>query len=404
MATAIYTGSTAPGAAATGRSAQGHLQYAVNQGVWWVFYLSSTNQLSAQYSSIGTSWNTPTGSPMTLTAAHGSNGLNFGFAYANLASTDVLHLDSQYEDGSNNLTAFHSRYTLGTTWTSTNAEAQISTSHNNGVVLPSGVACALNSAAKPFAASTYWGSTGDAYAVIGTNADSGSSWTAGFGTPAAMYSAESYAVTSNALFSLGSGNMLGIFDSGDSGSNGLDNETCINIIFSKWTSSWSSGATALASTITSMSVEGWGACALSTSDIHLVTLSNNSNAYVHRRYNGTSWSTGNTIASLTYGTSSGIALVSDGTSVWAFAADTSKNIQYTKWTGSSWSAWAVQEATRTNAPKYLTACYSAAQSAIQIAWTELNGSNYEVWTSQLSLSAATFKPWIFGDQNYEMIG
>ncbi len=159
--------------------------------------------------------------------------------------------------------------------------------------------------------------------------------------------------------------------------------------------------------MTATNPANWGAAQVSATDTHLVVLNNNSNAFTHERYSGTAWAAGNTIASLTLNTSpSGIALVSDGSSVWMFAIDSSKNITYNKWTsGGGWGGWTVLEATRTNTPNHVTACYSAAAGGILVAWTEYTGSNYNIIGSFLSTAAAaTFYPWIFGDENYEKIG
>ena len=99
MASVIQASVGTSMSAATGRPNQRHLVYAQNQGAWWLLYLTSTQGLAALYSSNFSSWTAPTGSPMTLTAAHGSEGRDFGFAYANLASTDVLHMASAYAPG-----------------------------------------------------------------------------------------------------------------------------------------------------------------------------------------------------------------------------------------------------------------------------------------------------------------
>src|SRR5262249_15417980 len=78
-------------------------------------------------------------------------------------------------------------------------------------------------------------------------------------------------------------------------------------------------------------------------------------------------------ANLTYGSLSGIALVSDGTNVWAGIFDSSKNLQVNKWNGSSWGGWTVQESARPNAPGYLTGVYNGSNQILW-TWTESNGS------------------------------
>src|SRR5262245_45698012 len=105
-------GLNAGGAGSSGRHGQSHLVYAANQSAWWIFYLSGTQSLDAVYSSTFASWTAPTGSPLTLIAAHGSEGRDFGFAYANLASTDVLHMTSAYAPGVSAKKTYHARFTL----------------------------------------------------------------------------------------------------------------------------------------------------------------------------------------------------------------------------------------------------------------------------------------------------
>jgi hypothetical protein len=166
----------------------------------------------------------------------------------------------------------------------------------------------------------------------------------------------------------------------------------MNLRYSKWTTSWTAAANVFGSSFTATDVENWGACAVSQSDIHAVALSDNgaTGTYLHARHNGTTFSAGNTIGSLSYATNSGIALASDSTNVWAFVIDSSKNIQYNKWTASglSWGGWNVLEATRANTPSNIIAAYSAADSKIMVAWSEVNGSNWDVIGSTLSTGSA----------------
>lgn len=385
MAFTIASSVGASMSAATGRSTQGHLQYAANQGAWWVLYLSGTQSLSALYSTSVTqssaTWSAPSGSPFALANPHLSEGRDFGFGYANISSHDVLHLCAAYATSGSNAT-YHSRFTLGTTWARTNAEAANFASASSGDVYVGGTATALDSAGKPFDATSYGLPTNtDSMAIAATNADSGTSWTSGWGTAATIFSA-SADVNSNALASLGSGSMLMVCD------NGASTGHMTNLEFSKWTSSWSAAGSAIVSAVTSTTPEAWGLGQVSTSDTHLVVLSNNSNAYAHRRYSGSAWSTGNAIPSLTYGATSGVAVVSDGTNVYIFAIDSSKNIQYCKWSGSSWGSWTVLESARANTPSYVTACYSSAAGGIMVAWTEHNGANYDIIGSFLSTSTA----------------
>lgn len=371
MAFTIATNVGSSMAAATGRSAQGHLQYAVNQGAWWCFYLTSTQSLSAAYSTnAGTSWSAPTGSPFSLAVAHGSEGRYYGFAYRNISSTDVLHMQGRQ---------YHSRFTLGAVWTNSNAEAAPSGTTVNSL----GGNCALDPSNNPIVAGALSSGSQSAAADKGSNADSGTSWTAGWpATWKGYYNTAPYC-SSFAAFPLASDTLL-LCD------NAATASTFTNLRSNLYSTATTVNSSAVfGSAVTAADTNAWGAVGRTTSDIHVVALSNNSNTYVHARYNGSSWSAGDTIPTLTYGTTSGIALVSDGTSVWAFAIDSSGNVQYVQWvSGTGWGSWTQLEANNSNGRAYIVGAYSAANSQIMVIWTENTGANYNICGSILSTSAA----------------
>lgn len=375
MATVIKTAASTVAATVTGRSTQRHIGWAANQGAWWAIWFDSTQSLSAIYSANGTTWSTPTGSPFSLTNPHGSEGRRLACAFANIASTDVLHCELAYAGGSN---VVHHRFTLGSTMTRT-ANDVISGSYASTSFL--GFSAALDSANKPYGCNT--ASSGDGYAASATNADLGSSWTSGFNAALKTYNGETQFVSSSAIFSIGSGNMMWIGDNSPTTSN-------FTQLFSNTSAAgvWGStvGSAVFGSLVTSTSTDNWSAVSRGITDIHVVALSDNSSNYVHRRWNGTSWGAGDAIPTLAYGASSGIALVTDGTNVWALVIDTSKNIKYSKWiSGTGWSAWTVLDAARANVPTYITAAYDGTGN-ILAAWTETNGSNYDLLGSKLSTS------------------
>ncbi len=360
--------------AATGRTGQGHLCYAANQGAWWLFYLSSTASLSALYSTNFASWSAPTGSPFSLAFAHNSEGRNYGFAYANVASNDVLHMNACQSGQS----IMHSRFLLGTTWTNSNVEAAV------GALQPwalAGNATGLSSAAIPY---DIYSSSAGYHANNGSNADTGISWSAGFGSANTPYTGQ-LATTSESgtIVSIGGGNMMLLTDNSSTAHNftQLYYETSSS---GTWTTSNSNSI--LASTVTGTSCNNWGAVGLTTSDIHVVALSDNSSNYVHRRFNGSTWSTGDSIPTLAYGTLSGILLAADGTNVWAHAIDSSGNVQQSKWTsGSGWSAWSNVCAFVANARSYLSGYQVVSGSTIGLVWTEANGGNFDIVGTLITL-------------------
>jgi hypothetical protein len=398
--------SNVPGAAATGLSGQGHLQYAANQGAYWLFYLTGTQGLSALYSTnAGTSWSAPSysasdgttvsGSSFTLTAAHASEGRNFGFAYANISSTDVLHVLSSYNSSSSSASGYRARTTLGTTWTHTNAETQDGSTTNPGASWAGGGTCGLTSDFQRIDACSYFGgSTGGPGSAWGTHLDAGTSWNNGFSNTGGLDSTNNY---NGSVFLSNDGNAGDMWLVADNSSSdvGGTNTGWTNLHFWTFTGgvagNWGSKTNVFSSPVTATLPANWGAARRTTSDLHVVGLSDNgaTGTYAHARYNGTSWSAGDAVPNLAYGTNSGLALATDGTYVWAFAFDTSKDLKYTKWiSGTGWSAWTTLEGARTNTPAYVTAAYNGS-NRIMVAWTEYTGSQYNIIGSTLSTSGAT---------------
>src|SRR5204863_3583956 len=128
----------------------------------------------------------------------------FGFAGKAIAATDVLHMAADYPGNG----AYHARFTLGTTWTNTNAEAQTHASAH----ATSAAVTALSTTNMPVDGCTDGG--GDANTMLGSNADAGTSWTAGFASQVDVYSGESNSVQSGAILPLASGDMLWIGSNG----------------------------------------------------------------------------------------------------------------------------------------------------------------------------------------------
>lgn len=392
MPATIATGSPAWGSA-TGGAMQGHIGFAPNQGVWWCYYLNSTNQLAAKYSSDFITWSTPTGSPFTLTASHNNVGRNFAFWTGDSSGIDVMHMASGYVSGGTT-TSYHSRFTLGTTVSQTNAEAATGTSATSYGSNPSGVATALDVARWPYDATGFWsisGASGEQTAATGSNTDDGvSGWTAGFATPTQLYSPTDQ-VSSNWLSGTGlfvpiHGHQAMILVS-DNGS-GVGTFTDLQYATASTAGTWSTGGAVFGSSSTAADSKAWGSVKRTVSDIHAVRLSNGSNAYDHAIFNGTSWSAGNTIPTLAYGVDSGIVLATDGTYVYAHAIDSSSNIQQCIWSsGSGWTAWSIVVASGSPGRKYLTGCQAVQSGFVGLAWADAGATNFNIVGSLVAAGA-----------------
>lgn len=378
MAFVIIPGSSlAVAPAQTGLCNQGHCIYAANQGAFWVTGLSGTNQLSAVYSTnVGSSWNTPTGSPFTLADAHASEGRSFGFYYASISGFDVLHLC----DCTSAVHARDYRWSLGTSWTITN-NAVSGTGLGPTIGYPAGLFDSSNFAVDAISDPT------TARVAIWPNADTGSSWTPG--SASVNPATTSTSPTSNSIFNLGSRKLLYIGDNGNGG-------TFTQLLFNVWSgSAWSGNAT-FTSAVTATNPQNWGACSRTITESHVVLLSNNSTSFLHYIYNGTSWSAGNSVPTLAYLPGSSIKLIPLGSNVYIFAFDSSNNLNYSKWvSGTGWNSWTVLEATRSNAPSYVTGATDGV-SQIMLAWSEHNGSNYDIIGSTLNTAPSVTSSFPFG--------
>ncbi len=374
MANAVITGTATTTAAATGNSGQGHILWAIAQAAWWIIYDGpATYQISAKYSANGTSWTAPAGSPMSIEDHTEADARNLGYAYKEIGGIDVVQ--SANGDAGGNFGWL--RHTLGTTWTTSNASPGVGAGQPNGCV-----AC-FDSADYPWWAyvTAYPGGQINSYTSPG--ADSGSAW-----TPGTLVQANPLSPANQPEW-LYLANLATARDLILLAANGSGTGVHTNVVWSAWNgTTWSATANAFTA-FTSTADVNIGACQVSTSDTHCVVLSSGGNTFTHKRFNGTSWAAGNAVPTLTLAANSGIACVSNGTYVWAWAIDSSGNISYCQWSGSSWGSWTVQEATRANTPAYITAAINSAGTAIQVAWTETNGANYEIWTSNLGLAAGS---------------
>jgi len=363
--------------APTGRPTQGHVQYAVNQGAYWIFYLSGTQSLSALYSTNnGITWNTPSGSPFTLASIHNGEGRNFGFCYADISSIDILHMYSSYygpTTPSTNNEGEASRFTLGATWTNTNTEVNFFVNRTAPLTpeAPSGGTVALDSNNLPHYNDpfSFGGNLGSCRAI---NIDNGFSWSGLGAFTNSSWGGGSQVCQSTATIPFASAKMMNIGDN----ENGYNPASFTQLQDSIYNAGWGAAGTVLSTTITAVDDNAWGACARTPSEIHAIALSDNNSNYVHRIFNGTSWANGNTITSLSYSANSGISLVSDGISVWAAIIDSLNNIQVNQWVPSGgWKGWNVQEI-RTNAASYITGVRNGSQ--IMWVWSEVNGSNFDI--------------------------
>ncbi len=388
---------------ATGRGDQNHLIYAVNDAAWWMFYIDSTdNTLMRTQRSTGLStW--VAGATLTLLKKHNSDGANFAVAYANISSNDVVHVAIFYclLAGGNPCDAVtastdreenHVRATIsgGTlTWgTESHLEtlATSDTSHTRD-----GVSVAYDSSNKIFQSGGWFNDTspcifGDMKGAVSTNADAGSSWTAGFGASQCI-NGTGNTQRHSVMASLGSGNMVIVTTNAGSG-------TFTDLDYVKYSGNWGSGsATSIRGSVFSPAQDqnDFGAVRISNTNVELV-MKTGTNTFELWSYDGnTTWThktdpaTQNTVAA------SGIFLATDNTDFWLFIidSDAANTLRYNKYTVAtdSWGGWTAFETT-TQTRNWISGYQLVSTNQIAVIWSQTNGSNFDIVVEALSLGGA----------------
>ena len=360
---------TVAGTTGSGLGTERHIIYAVNSARWWAFAFTSTNVISTWYSSDGSSWTA--GATHTLGANHNSEGRSLAVAYKNISGVDVVHIG--YIGGTlTAATPWLVRATISsTTITFHTSDTQLNGGNTTNITSPtfSGGSMELDSNSRAyFANGLCFNTTGFQQDIDNarSTADPGGAEqaTAVTWTMQDIDSSPANECKSNYLCDTGSGNMGLLADNGS----GTSNNTAV--LWFTWNgTTWSSSSSATG-TVTAFDKDDWGAVLRTTSDVHLVYRSGSS-SWVHRRWNGTSWGAGQSIPTQASKAGGGVALASDGTSVWLFAidSDSANTVRYIKWDGSAWGSWAALESS-TQTRTFLGCTKDVQSSAIIAYWSE----------------------------------
>jgi hypothetical protein len=208
--------------------------------------------------------------------------------------------------------------------------------------------------------------TGNQCAFTAQSSDDGvTPWTSGFGGRVDIASA-TQTINARAAVSLGGESILSIWEEADV-------EPDPSNVRSSRTSSggWTSPTDVF--TDKKFGVNDWGATALAADDIHAIR---RTDAFEHRRYDGSSWHAGNAIPALTGSKkNSGLVVLHDATRV-ALAAIADNAVQITIWSKGAWTPWKVvvpAGATRSA----LSGWWSPA-AGLGLVWTETAGSATQV--------------------------
>jgi hypothetical protein len=423
---------------ATGHSAQSHLVYAPNAGVWWLFTLSSAHDsladhtVRAYYSSgpdlASTTWTAAAPSPPLANAGGATNavfagGRSLGAAVVSIAGADYAHVFASTAFDGQVSSNGHIRARLGSTaiaWDKwNNPGSPNSASEWMGP---------LNAGNPPSAAPAHssWGnvvgvSSGgfihhssvtmdqevDCNAARSTTADIAAAWSNGFGTnrvgasppntTAVIDKSMIFQCKSLAFAPLASDVMLAVYSNGGAPQPQLTN---LRFMRSGASGTWTSIATSgggngdVFPTSAAGDANDWTLVPVGTAEIYAFRRSASATAVDGAKYlpasNG--WSPIAPAPPLfTAGQKprggGGLFGATDGTNIWLFCinSDGASSILYSRFNGAAWTPWTTVPGTGsgTQTRGFISGYPRAAGSQIGLIWTE-GTTNFDVMTAALS--------------------
>jgi hypothetical protein len=364
----------------TGNAWQSHLIYDSVGSRWWLFYIESgaTTSLKSAYSSDLVTWNS--GATHTTPEAVQLSGRNIAVATKTISGTIVLWVT--YGTTRASRTLYRVRGTIsGTTLTwGTQAEVDVGYDAANE---PCGPGICFSSDDKVYIAN---GPTaaGNAGMTRSTDADTGSAGPSAWTSAETVYTVPTGYCSAECPVPLASGAVLLMTEDASA----ADQTSYKQTKWSLFTGTWSAKADVQASALgAAIDPNNWGAVKVSNTDVHCVQRTD-TNSYLHRRFDGTSWADGHAIPDQDSKVDSGIFLVTDGTNVWLVIidSDAANTVRYCKWSGSSWGSWTALE-TSTKTRTYISGYPQVVSNTIGVLWSEVNGSNYDIVAASISTAA-----------------
>ena len=427
---------------ATGHSAQSHLVYAPNAGVWWLFTLSSAHDSFGDhtvrsYFSNGpnlttATWTAAAPSPHLANAGFASDsvfagGRSLGAAVLSIAGADYAHVFASAAFDGQVSSNGHIRARLGAnaiTWGAWNNPGSPNTASEwQGPA---------NSGHPPSAASSHssWGnvigiSTGgfihhssvtmdqevDCNVGRSTNADVSATWTNGFGanavgasppnTTAVIDKSMLFQCKSLAFAPLASNVMLAVYSNG-----AVAQPSLTNLRFQKsgangtWTNIATSGGGngEVFSTDATVNANDWALVPVSTSTVYAFRRKASGTGVDGAQYVPASnaW-TAMAPAPPAFGpgqsfkNGAGLFGASNGTSLWLFCinGDSANSILYTRFSGTAWTSWATVPGTGsgTQARNFISGYPRVVGGQVGLIWTE-GTTNFNVVAAALETAPA----------------
>ena len=373
-------------AGSAGLGSERHAAWGPNSQLWWAFGYTGTSTLASWYSNDGATWSA--GATHALSQAHNSEGRNLAVAIKSLNGIDTVQFSLPYKSGTSlGLNALRATIS-GTTITYHSSDTAVASATADSGAL-------------------YWASSGlefdgnnhlhlsNGWAANGNGDVNSDDSTVDAGTAEQMtpvswtgHQVDSTPLTQNRsayVVDKGGSNAGLICDDGasSSGTTGLS--------WFNWNgSSWdvvNSDNVAVTGTITSIDKNDWGAVFISPSNGHVVYREAGTGNLIHRRWDGNSWGAGQAVPAQTNLAGGGVALTTDGASVWAVVIDTdaANTVRSCQWSdlahnkvGDQWGSWQIVESS------------SATRTFIGVVKDVAASVGLAYWSEGTNLVAATF--------------
>jgi Big-like domain-containing protein/fibronectin type III domain protein len=408
---------------ASGHSAQSHLVYAANSGVWWLFTLSSaadstggSNHIIKAFRSSSSdlataTWIPASDSPGASTTSSTNcvscsmgGGRALGVVYLNVGGADVVHAEvAMAANGQNGLTA-HIRAVVGATaiaWEAWNY-------HDEGAAtwtLPRTVTLGVSAAGYVHSGGPTLQQEVDANARTSIHADVGPTWTSGFSNVAVIDNSMTHENNALAFAALADYRMLAVYDNGAGTEPSLTN---LRYRRSNADGSWpgvdvgsqTGGDGAVFSTTATIDQNDWTLVRVTATGVfafrrNATGTGVDAAAYVEASNGWTSFPSPPLVGSgRTLASGAGLFGATDGATVWLFAitGDAASTILFTRHDAAGWSAWAPvpDTDTGTHVRRFISGYPLAGAGQIGVLWTEGTGP-YDVVTTSLA-AADTVAP------------
>jgi len=414
MATTLVSGLTVF-SDASGHGNQSHLVYAPVQQRWWLFviktktatvvstYVSSSNDLTTA------TWAASTDSNALTQALSTNDQRNLGVAVIPNAinANDVVHVDVSSCAGATSGAAqrvAHARAKFtgasSITWEAWNEVVTTSA----GVVprLLKGNAVGVSSTGvihdcQLTVNASGSNNNGDPLARVSTNADSGSTWTNGFGSLVTPDDGMGFICNSYAFAPLAAAAMLLVYENAS-----VSDTTSGGLKSSKYTSgtTWpaNTGTVDVGIGTSTQDDNDWCLCAVDATHIYAFRRDSNT-AILCRRHDGNiTWSTPVSTVPTFSGVGSGVVkagaglfAATDGANLWLFVMDTTTNngIYYVKGSTASgtisFGSWTLLEAAGSTARNFISGNPVVSNNQIGVIYTAVNGANFDIVASALAL-------------------